>query len=524
MKLVAKTLVASFVLGACAAPSDLRTLDADVLLSGGTLYLGDLSEPFVGDIAIKGDEIIFIGRATANVKAVKIIDVTGQIVSPGFIDPHTHSLSDLQSDDAVRRRNDNYRFQGVTTVFNGNDGFGKPQISEIAADLTVKGLGTNTALFVGHGGTRSEVMSNANRPPTPNELAQMEVLVENGMKAGALGLSTGLFYAPGSFSDTEEVIALSKVAAKYDGIYDSHIRDEATYNIGLEAAIDEVLEIGREADIPVHIAHIKALGVDVWGKSEPIIKKVNLARAKGQKITADQYPWPASGTRISNALLPRWVKSGSKDAYMERLNDPELREKILAETKENLRRRGGPEAVLITQDKEGWLGLNLGQIANANNLPPAEMAIEIAKRGDARIASFNMNAKDIANFMQQPWVMTSSDGSNGHPRKYASFPRKYETYVKAKNLMDVKTFIHRSSGLTAQTFGICERGFLRKGYKADIVVFDPKSFTQVADFQNPAKLSTGVTYLFVNGQAAISDAVSQSILPGQVLKRCAKSQ
>lgn len=515
MNLARLAILSTLMFSACAPQ-----LEADILLSGGMVYTGGAQDGQIADVAILGDEVIYVGDANRRVTAKTVIDVSGQIVAPGFIDPHTHSLRDLQSDDAERRRNNNYRFQGVTTVVNGNDGFGKPDIAGISETLTAQGIGTNTALFVGHGGTRSQVMGNENRRPTPDELAEMKSLVETGMKDGALGLSTGLFYAPGSFSETDEVIALSKVAAKYGGIYDSHIRDEATYNIGLEAAIDETLKIGREADIHVHIAHIKALGVDVWGKSEPIIETINAARASGQKVTADQYPWPASGTRISNALLPRWVKSGTAEDYMARLDDPALRDKILSETRENLRRRGGPKAVLITQDKEDWQGLTLDQIAANNDLPPEEMAIEIARRGDASIASFNMNADDIANFMRQPWVMTSSDGSNGHPRKYASFPRKYETYVKDMGLMDVGTFIHRSTGLTATTFGLCDRGFLRPGYKADIAVFDPDNFRQIADFHKPEELSEGVTYLFVNGEAVIKDGVSMPVLPGKVLKRC----
>lgn len=505
----------------CCSLSACKTLiEADILLAGGMVYSGEDISAYIGDVAIRGEHIVYAGKPSARVKALKVIDVTGQIIAPGFIDPHTHSLTDLQSEDNFIRRNNNYRFQGVTTVVNGNDGFGGPNVAEITADLVSRGIGTNTALFVGHGATRSQIMRNENREPTDKELEDMKSLVEQGMKAGALGLSTGLFYAPGSFSNTEEVIELSKIAAKYDGIYDSHIRDEATYNIGLEAAIDEALEIGLAAEIPVHIAHIKALGVDVWGKSKPIIESINAARANGQRVTADQYPWGASGTRISNALLPRWVKSGSRESYMARLEDVELRAKILPETRENLRRRGGPKAILVTKGKSDWQGLTLDQIALQNGFAPAEMAIEIARQGDARIASFNMNEDDIVNFMRQPWVMTSSDGSSGHPRKYASFPRKFETYVKDQNLMEIGTFIHRSTGLTALTFGLCDRGFLRENYKADIVVFDPEQFRQVADFQTPEKLSEGVTHLFVNGEAVISNGQSLPNLPGRVVKRC----
>lgn len=225
------------------------------------------------------------------------------------------------------------------------------------------GIGTNTALFIGHGALREFVMGGEKRAPTAIELAEMKDEISRGMNAGALGLSTGLFYAPGSFSETSEVIELAKTVSEYGGVYDSHVRDEATYNIGLEAAVTEVIEISRQANIPANIAHIKALGVDVWGLSDVLIAQVEAARAEGLDVTADQYPWQASGTRISNALLPRWVKAGSADDYLRRLSDPELSEQIRAETTENLCKRGGPDAVLITQNNPDWKDQTLGQLA-----------------------------------------------------------------------------------------------------------------------------------------------------------------
>lgn len=505
----------AIALTACKAPQS-----ADLLLRGGTVYIGDKTDGEIGHVAIKGDEIIYVGKKASHIKANQTIDVTGMIVTPGFIDPHTHSMGELGSDKPSLRRNDNYRFQGVTTVFNGNDGYGDPDISGMTEAFTRTGIGTNTAFFVGHGAVRYTVMKNAKREPTLDELAEMEALVDKGMEAGALGLSTGLFYAPGSFAKTSEVIALAKVAGRHGGIYDSHVRDESTYNIGLKAAIDEVLEIGRAANIPVHVAHIKALGVDVWGQSEAIIDTINAARADGMAVTADQYPWPASGTRISNALLPRWVKAGTDEEYMKRLDDMTIRDGLLAEIAENMRRRGGADAVLITQDRNGWLGRTLGQIAGEAGLTPAEMAISISRDGDARIASFNMNSDDIDNFMRQDWVMTSSDGSTGHPRKFASFPRKYETYVKEKGVLSLTDFIHRSTGLTADTFRLCDRGYLKAGLKADITVFDPEGFRQVADFHIPKELSDGVEYLVINGELAVKEGVSQAVMPGTVVKPC----
>ena len=510
-------VIFSLLLTACQSQ-----VEADYLIENGIVYLGDNTKGQEADVAIKGENIIYVGKASQHIVAAITVDASGLIVAPGFIDPHTHSLVDLQSADSTARENANYRLQGVTTVFNGNDGFGAANIAEMSLSLTQTGIGTNTAFFVGHGAIRRQVMNNDKRAPTEAELGSMKALIDSAMDAGALGLSTGLFYAPGSFSNTDEVVELAKAAAAKGGVYDSHIRDESTYNIGVEAAIEEVLEIGRRADIPVHIAHIKALGVDVWGKSVPIIASIEKARAGGLRVTADQYPWPASGTRISNAFIPRHLKAGGSEKYMTRLNDPLLEEQLEIDVAENLRRRGGAGAVLITDKRSQWRGKTLKEIASLSDMSPVDMAIKIARDGDAKIASFNMSEDDIENFMRQDWVMTSSDGSSGHPRKYASFPRKYEVYVRGKKIMPIETFLYRSSGLVADTFKLCGRGYIKVGYKADIVVFNPAKFKPQADFQNPAVLSEGVKYLWVNGQMAVKNSESQPILSGQTLKLCAE--
>jgi len=507
-------------LGAC-----VPTIEADTLIVNGSVYTGEKTgERLSSSVAIKDDKIFFIGDRK-RVKAEIIIDAEGMLVLPGFIDPHTHSFSDLTSLDKQKRRNDNYLFQGVTTVINGNDGFGEPDIAEQFRSLEHAGIGTNTALFIGHGALRKSVMGDEDRPPTQAELQEMSGEIEEGMKAGALGLSTGLFYAPGSFSNTDEIISLAKIVGEYDGIYDSHIRDESNYSIGLLSAIDEVIEISKTAEVPANIAHVKALGTDVWGQSRDIVAKVEAARRDGLHITADQYPWRASGTRISNALLPRWVKAGGPEVYAARLNDPALRDRILQETTENLRRRGGPSSILITSTlsasgDQNWVGKDLDQIAEENDLTPVPMALKIAQNGDARIASFNMNPEDMKRFMQQDWVMTSSDGSTGHPRKHASYPKKYRDYVVNEKWISLGDFIYRSSGLVAETFNLCGRGFLRTGYAADIAIIHPDKFSPKADFQNPERLSEGVDYLFVNGALAIQKGEATDELAGKALRPC----
>ncbi len=515
-----KSLSIIFLLTLTACKS---AVQADLLLINGQVYLGDGSKAISTDVAIKNDEIIFIGVAKNQIKADTVLDVSGLVVAPGFIDVHTHSMVDLKSEDSTIRQNDNHRLQGVTSVFNGNDGGGDPDIAATATSLQTAGIGINTALYVGHNAVRRQVMGNDDRAPTSKELSDMKALISMAMDAGALGLSTGLFYVPGNFSDTDEVVELAKIASAKGGVFDSHIRDESTYNIGLEAAIEEVLEIGRRADIPVHFAHIKALGVDVWGKSATVIEMIDKARADGIRVTADQYPWLASSTSLSAALIPREIKAGGDEVYLARLSDPKLRDKLLVDVAENLRRRGGADTILIVKGKKSraeWIGKTLKEIAEENNIPAVEMAIEIARQGNAKIASFNMNEDDVTNFMIQNWVMTSSDGGTGHPRKFASFSRKYETYIKQKNIMPLETFLYRSSGFAADTFKLCGRGYLKTGYKADIVVFDPETFAAKADFQNPAILSTGVKYLLVNGQMAVDNGKSQTVLPGKILRPC----
>lgn len=513
-----------FVLSALLLSACVTTVDADILIVNGTVFTGEDIDGALGSVAIKGNSIVHVGSHD-KVKATRTIDATGLYVMPGFIDPHTHSLSDLTSGDLARRRNDNYLFQGVTTVINGNDGFGQPEIEAQFNRLDDLTIGTNTALLIGHGALRQSVMGGAGREPTELELSTMIEVVASGMEAGSLGLSTGLFYAPGSFSNTSEVIALARAAGERGGIYDSHIRDESNYSVGLLAAIEEVIQIAEEADIPANIAHIKALGTDVWGQSDVIIEMIETARREGLSITADQYPWRASGTRISNALLPRWVKAGTQDDYEARLADPVLTDQIRSETAENLRRRGGPESILITAAlssdvNPNWVGKNLQEVSEAKAADPVEIAIEIAKLGDARIASFNMNLEDMKRFMSQDWVMTSSDGSTDHPRKYASYPKKFKDYVTDKKWMSVAQFVHRSTGLVADTFRLCDRGYLKTNYAADIAIIDPDNFVPKANFQNPERLSLGVQFLFVNGILAIEDEQATGALAGRALRRC----
>ncbi|MBD60201.1 MAG: amidohydrolase [Citromicrobium sp.] len=503
-------------------PALAEPLRADVLIRGGVVHDGSGEPGRLADVAIRADRIVYVGPKGAEaVEAGETIDAAGMLVVPGFIDPHTHADGDLSSEDPARRANPAFLHQGVTTVVIGNDGGGTPRIAEVAARLERSGIGTNVGLLVGFGTVRAEVVGDADRAPDAAELAAMKALVAGAICEGALGLSTGLHYAPQSFADTAEVAALAREAGKRGAIYDSHLRDESSYSIGLEASVAEALEIGRLSGSAVHIAHIKALGPDVWGRSEAVIAMIERARAGGQQVTADQYPWRASGTRISNALVPRWALDGGMAGLRLRLKDPETAQGLRAEMRENLRRRGGAESLLLTRgfgEAARWDGMTLAEVAEATGKDPVEAAIAILETTDARVASFNMDTKDIAAFAMQPWVVTGSDGSTGHPRKYGTFPKAYRDLVVSGE-MGTAAFVRRSTGASADLLGLTDRGYLRTGAFADIAVIDPATFAPRATYGEPEILATGVRYLFVNGSLAIEQGRTTGKLPGRALLR-----
>jgi N-acyl-D-aspartate/D-glutamate deacylase len=502
---------------------------ADVVIRGGTLHDGSAGAPYVGDVAIKGDRIVYVGTG-APMTAARTIDASGMIVTPGFIDPHTHADGFLRAPDAATRVNAAWLYQGVTSVMIGVDGSGTPDVGDDARKLTASGVGTNIVPFVGFGAVRQRVLGQAARAPDAADLARMQRLVAKAMCEGATGLSTGLFYAPQSFARPEEVIAVAREAAKRGGMYDTHQRDESSYSIGLLGSVREVLTIGREAGMPVHFAHIKALGVDLQGQAQAVINLIEAARAAGQAVTADQYPWLASGTSIDAALLPRWAVDGGDAALLQRLDDPAMLARIRADMAENMRRRGGAASLLLISEGFEWTGKTLENLAQVWKVDPRDAALRIlrdsiAGRAAGRqgrgtgVASFNMAQADVDLLMQQPWVVTSSDGSDGHPRMFASFPEKYRRYVKERPVITRIDFIHRSTGRTADIYKLAGRGYLRTGYYADVAVIDPEKFMPRADYLKPRELSDGVTHLFVNGTAALADGKATGTLPGRVLLR-----
>ncbi len=490
----------------------------DLLIRGGRVIDGTGAPARTADVGVRDGRIVLVGDAGAATTARRIIDATGLVVAPGFIDPHTHTAGDLSSPE--RHANLPYLMQGVTTVVTNNDGGGSIAIGRTLDRWTSQGIGTNAALYIGQGSVRGTVMGMTADPASPSQLDSMKAIVSRAMDEGALGMSTGLYYAPGSYAATDEVIALARVAAASGGIYDSHMRDESSYTIGLIGSINETLRIAREARIPVHISHIKALGVDVWGEADTVIALVDAARATGLDVTADQYPYLASGTSVGAALLPRWAEEGGSDSLSARFADPATRARIATAMTENLRRRGGAASLLMVSTKvPGILGKNLQEIADERGTTPIEAAIQIILAGGSSVASFNMTEADIRAFMVQPWVVTGSDGSTGHPRKYGTFAKLIHQYVETDSVLTLKQAVRRSSATTARFLGLTDRGTLEVGKAADVIVFDPHEVRDRSTYREPTLMATGMRFVVVNGVMAIDNGEYTGALAGVALRR-----
>jgi N-acyl-D-aspartate/D-glutamate deacylase/dienelactone hydrolase len=507
-----------------AGQSSQRVSKVDVLIRGGNVIDGSGADAVREDVGVSGDRIVFVGDAAKEgLQADRVIDAAGLIVSPGFIDPHTHTAEDLNN--PKRKANEPYLYQGVTTVVAGNDGNSPLPVGKTLDEWQRQGIGTNAALLVGHGSVRGQVIGAKDAQPSPEQLEKMKQQVRQAMDDGAFGMSTGLYYAPGSFAKTEEVIELARVVAERGGVYDSHMRDESSYNIGLLGSVEEILRIGREARLPVHISHIKALGADVWGQSRQVIDLVNRARSEGVDVTANQYPYTASGTSLTASLVPRWAEDGGGAQLLKRIDDPAVRPRLVAEMEQNLKRRGGAESLLLTSAKNRALaGKRLDAVARQWNKPPVEAALDIIKSGGAGVASFNMNELDIEAFMKQPWVMTGSDGSGGHPRKYGTFPRKIREYVLNRRVISMPRMIQASSAQVAETFKLKDRGKLRPGYFADVIVFDEKTIADRATYENPEVFADGMKYVIVNGELAIDAGKYTGALAGRALRKSAAGE
>ena len=497
----------------------------DIIISNGRVIDGSGNPWYEADVAINGERIVRIGDLSSDTGS-QVIDANGLIVAPGFIDPHTHALRGIldvpNAESAL--------LQGVTTLTEGNDGTSPFPVDEHYQTILDKQISPNWGIFVGHGTIRSQIIGAEDRDPTRDELEQMKDMVQQAMQHGALGLSTGLFYVPGSFASTEEVIELSKVAAKHGGIYISHMREEAAQLID---SVNETIRIGEESGIPVQMTHHKVIGVENWGSSVESLRLVDQARERGIDITIDQYPYTASQTGI-NALIPQWAQEGGRGRMLERIESPETRATIKNEVVlKILYDRGGGDPKNIFISRNTWdpsmTGKNLAELtveAGMNPTPEnaSEVVFEILKGGGATAVYHAINTDDVDRIMQHPVTAIGSDGPVGifgegtpHPRQYGTFARVLGHYVRERAVLTLEDAVRKMSSQTARRLGIHNRGLLTEGYYADIAIFDADEIIDKATFEEPHQYAIGIKFVLVNGQVVVEQGRHTGRRPGKII-------
>jgi N-acyl-D-aspartate/D-glutamate deacylase len=499
--------------------------EPSVLIRNGRVLDGTGNPWIRADVLIRGDRIAAVGHLDG-MDADRVVDATGLYVAPGFIDTHSHAGGGLATEGLSHARP--LLAQGLTTIFANPDGGGPVDLADQRRQLLEHGLGVNVAQLVSHGSVRRAVLGTEDRAPSGAEMDGMKRLVRTGMDEGAWGLSSGTFYVPGFYAEPGEIQELAKVVAQYGGAYQSHYRDESNYTVGVIAAVDEVIDVGRVAGVPAVLTHVKALGPFVWGFGAAIVSRVERAREEGVQVFADQYPYTASATGLSAALLPRWSQAGGQDSLLARMGRPADMARIRTAMVENLARRGGADRIQFRRFRpdpsiEGRL---LSDLAEERGLDPLDVAIDLLRQGSVSIVSFNMDDRDVEILMAQPWTMTSSDGDlvpwqEGvpHPRSYGAFPRKIALYVKEKGVIGLEHAVRSMTSLPASVFGLPDRGVLRAGAAADVVVFDLGRVRDTAEYTDPHRLAEGMVWVFVNGVPAVADGSFTDARPGRVLKK-----
>ena len=492
------------------------------LLKGGTLIDGTGAPARAADVLIRGDRIAAVGVVEPPADT-KVIDVRGRIVCPGFIDLHSHS------DDTILtprlRPNVNFLTQGVTTVVTGNCGSGTPDVPGFFGKLNAGGVGTNVIHLVGHGDLRRAALGNAERPADAAALRKMSALLKRALDGGAWGFTSGLIYVPSRYGTTEELTELARVVAREGGVYASHIRDEGD---GLLESIRETIAVGRGSGVPVHISHLKATGKSAWGLVTPACKLIEAARGEGLRVTADQYPYIASSTRLSAMVVPHWARQGDSAEFTRLAADATTGARLRSEIAKELDARDGGASIRIAYfaQQPRWNGKDLVSIARAAGTTPLEIVLEVGRRGDAQAISFGMCEADVRHVMARDYVATASDASSHlpgagdhiHPRAYGTFPRKIR-YALDEHVLPLEAAIRSCTGLPAAILGLPDRGTIRPGEVADVLVFDPNTFRDRATFDHPAELCVGVSRLFVNGVPTIVEGRYAGVLAGRPLRR-----
>ena len=554
---LASALIVSAVLIApciCAAQTSPRADSFDVLIKGGTVYDGTGQAPRRVDVGIRGDRIATIGNLQ-RASAKSVIDATGLAVTPGFINMLSHSEVSLIADG----RSMGELKQGVTTQIFGESSMGPlsdemkkrrveqqgdikyeivwTTLAEYLTYLEKRGVSQNFASFIGAPTVREYVIGLEDKPPTPEQLDKMRELVRQEMEAGALGVTTALIYPPATFARTDELIELSKVAAKYKGKYIAHIRSEANQ---LTEAVEETIRISREAGLPTEIYHLKASGQENWPKLDRVIAMIEEARRQGLKITADMYTYTAGATGL-NSCMPPWVYDGGAEAAYKRLQDPETRKKVADAMRvpsndwENLYKlAGSPHRILLVGFKSDALkpltGKTLAEVARMRGQDPLETIMDLVEEDRSRIGTvyFMMDEQNVEKQIRQPWVSFGSDAasmapegvflkSSTHPRAYGNFARLLGKYVREEKVIPLAEAVRRLSGLPATNLGLDHRGFIKQGMFADVVVFDPQTIADRATFEQPHQYSVGVKHVFVNGVQVLKDGEHTGSKPGRAL-------
>jgi len=496
----------------------------NILIKGGMVYDGTSNDPVPADVLICGQKIMAVGNSAKfrgeeakAAKKAKVMDAAGLVVAPGFIDPHSHVNAGLAK--TKTKEGKGYLRMGVTTVLCGVCGSSPVPVSGQADILSEKGSGLNVGYFVGLGSVRKKVLGSSNRVPSDDELVKMKSLVREGMEWGAFGVSSGLIYVPGMYAKTDELIELTAVASEYGGIYTSHMRNEGEK---IRDGVAEALKIGRETGADVNISHIKCAGKAVHGASSEIIAAIEDAQKSGMHITADQYPYKASSTTLSATVLPAWARQDKKGRN-EIFDDPQKFAKVkkYLEKKIGSYDRGDRIVIAPTTKDKSLAGKSLSQIAKEWDMTTVDAVVKIFRTSSPSVINYSMCEEDIRNFMVQPWVMTGTDGNatGGHPRSRGTYARKIRKYVFEEHIITLLEMIRRSTGLVADTYGIANRGYLKKGYWADVIVFDPAAVRDNNSFEKPLEYSTGFRAVFVNGQLAVDSDVATGALAGMIVKR-----
>lgn len=499
----------------------------DLLILNGTIVDGSGAPAYEGDVAVVGDTIVRIGDLEG-AAATRVIDASGSVVAPGFVDLHNHADRNIRDNPGI----ENYLRQGVTTILTGNCGNSPVHLSEYFQSVDETGVALNLGILIGHNAVRAEVMGNDNRAPTADEQGRMNALVKAAMDDGAFGMSTGLIYLPGTYSETDEVISLARVVAAEGGIYASHMRSEFDLIVD---AINEAISIGREAGLPVQISHFKVADNTMWGDSTITLGLVESARGEGLDVMVDQYPYTAGSTGLAN-VLPAWARAGSKEDFQARLDDPDTRARIKAESIAILngaRAAGDLSRISVASfpSHPEYAGKTMAEVTVMKGLEPtiengAEVAMQILYDGGGSAIYHMMVEEDVRRIMTAPFTSIASDGSAvpfgenvPHLRNYGTFPRVLSRYVRDEGVLSLEEAIHKMSGMPARRLDLQTRGTLGEGMTADMVIFDPETVDDNDDWAHPHQYATGFSYVIVGGIPAIDAGVRTNKFPGKILKR-----